>query len=137
MNAMPDRPCKPVVLVVEDHEEYRRLTVLALGRYLEGAVTVLAAAGMTDALAVLEKQPVDVLVSDVMLDDGGAKELLEQAAPHMEKSAGVVLVSNHGPEALGELLSHPRVRGFTAKSEGLAALAKMIRQVLDAGIPSS
>lgn len=118
---------KPVVLLVEDHDEFRALAVLALESYLAGGVHLLAAEGVTEALGILRERSVDLVVSDVLLGDGGARVLLDGAAAWLGAGGKVILLSNHAPEALGGLLEHRGVVAYVSKTQGLSALADVVR----------
>jgi CheY-like chemotaxis protein len=70
---MPERVIK--ILVVEDHGDTSRL----MARLLQGhGHDVRTAAGVTTALAVAEKEPFDLLISDIGLPDGTGLELMRQ-----------------------------------------------------------
>ncbi|MCW5612779.1 MAG: response regulator [Rubrivivax sp.] len=69
----PRRPC--VVLTVDDglrNIEYKRDLLTAAGYEL------LAAGGVTEALDLLARQPVDLVLSDVVMAEGGGHELLRR-----------------------------------------------------------
>lgn len=61
----PDAP-RPTILVVDDYPENCRLLYF----YLRGAYDVLTATSAEEALALLERHPVDLVVMDINLRDG-------------------------------------------------------------------
>ena len=70
---MPERALK--ILVVEDHGDTSRL----MARLLQGhGHEVRLAEGVVSALAVAEKEPIDLLISDIGLADGTGLELMRQ-----------------------------------------------------------
>lgn len=117
----------PLVLLVEDHDEYRSLAVLALEMYLAGQARVAAVAGVSEALQLLATERVELVISDVLLEDGGARAFLDAAAAWLSTGGKVILLSNHEPAALGGLLERPGVVAFASKVDGLAALAELVR----------
>jgi CheY-like chemotaxis protein len=63
------------ILVVDDHGDTLRSMKLLLKRL---GYEVLAADNMTDALRIAEKEPFDILLSDIGLPDGSGLELLRR-----------------------------------------------------------
>jgi CheY-like chemotaxis protein len=70
---MPERTLK--ILVVEDHCDTSRL----MARLLQGhGHDVRTAEGVNSALAMVEQEPIDLLISDIGLPDGTGLELMRQ-----------------------------------------------------------
>ena len=70
---MAQRPLK--ILVVEDHDDTSRI----MARLLQGhGHHVSTARGVNTALAVANKEPFDLLISDIGLPDGTGLELMRQ-----------------------------------------------------------
>ena len=122
------QPPLPVMLVVEDHEVYRRLLVQSLGRFLTNW-RVLEANSIGSALEVLQHADVSVLVCDLTLPDGLATELLDAFPDRAKEKTKVVLLSNHSAEHLNQLALRPDVHGCMCKESGTKELARMIRRV--------
>ncbi|HZJ15122.1 MAG TPA: ATP-binding protein, partial [Chthoniobacteraceae bacterium] len=82
------------LLVVEDHEATANVMVRLLTKrgYL-----VSAASNISEALAVLQKSPIDLLISDVGLPDGSGRDLMEKVR-ETHDLPGIAL-SGYGTEA--------------------------------------
>ena len=116
------------VLLVEDEPAVRSLIRTVLERV---GYTVLQAAGMREALALLEQAetPVDLLLTDVVMPGGSGRELAEQARaahPRME----VIFMSGYTDEAVerhGVLASGTH---FLQKPFTPAQLSRVVGEVL-------
>jgi len=117
----------PTVLLVEDHDGYRRIVQQALECFLPGWL-VCEADGVQAATDVLRKAQASVLVCDLMLPDGTAADLVEQLPALGRGQTKVIVFSNHSEEALAPLRTLPQVHGCLTKEHGLRALAMMIEQ---------
>ena len=117
------------VLAVEDVALLRQVVVRQLG---ELGYRVLEADSATTALAVLEKQPVDVLFTDVIIAGGATGFDLARAARARWPSLRVVFTSGF-PDAR---LANGAPGSFTGKLLGKPFrkddLAKALREALDA-----
>lgn len=122
------QPPLPVMLLVEDHEIYRRLLVQSLGRFLKDW-RVLEADSICSALEALQDTDVSVLVCDLTLPDGLATELLDAFPERVKELTKVVLLSNHSAEHLNQLALRPDVHGCMCKESGARELARMIERV--------
>jgi DNA-binding response OmpR family regulator len=82
------------VLVVESNSAARERVLEALGEFY----TVRFASGAREALAAVEKQPPDLLVTEVDLEDGDGLALCEQlrAHPHGARLPIMVLTGRTG-----------------------------------------
>jgi DNA-binding NtrC family response regulator len=83
-------PREAVILVVDDEPAIRRL----LAKLLRGVGTVRTAASADKGLQILENEPVDLVLSDMMMPDMTGAQLLAQVArrwPDTER----VLMSGH------------------------------------------
>ncbi len=74
----PIAPAQPAqktsrVLLVEDHDDTRRVMTRLLRSF---GHTVLAAASVREAVGILDREPVDVLVSDLSLPDGSGHDIM-------------------------------------------------------------
>jgi CheY-like chemotaxis protein/anti-sigma regulatory factor (Ser/Thr protein kinase) len=88
------------VLVVDDNDDMRGYLV----RLLSPTYAVRAAASGAEALAAIEREMPDVVVSDVMMPDVDGYELLRRlrSAPGLEELPVVLLSARAGPEAAVE-----------------------------------
>ena len=71
IDMLEEKPAASTILLVEDNEELLALMV----RLLHGKYHVLKAANGTEALEILAKQEVDLIVSDVMMPEMDGMEL--------------------------------------------------------------
>ncbi len=88
-SAAPSAPLQPVVvttrprvLIVDDEE----LLLIAYGRILQSVADVFTASSKNDALDILRAEPIDVVLSDLMMPGGGGHELygqIEELYPHL------------------------------------------------------
>ncbi|MDB6152656.1 MAG: hypothetical protein JWL90_1109, partial [Chthoniobacteraceae bacterium] len=82
------------LLVVEDHEATSKVMVRLLTKR---GYFVTAASSINEALLILEKNSIDLLISDVGLPDGSGRELMEKVR-QKQKLPGIAL-SGYGTEA--------------------------------------
>lgn len=119
-----------VILLVEDHDIYRGVLFVALGKYLPD-FEILEAESVASALHVLTTHPVDVLVADMTLPDGSAVDLVEQAGIHVNSGLQVIVFSSHSQADMLPVLTRGDVHGYVSKEEGPKALAKVILETQD------
>lgn len=117
---------RPRVLVVEDEIEIREMT----RDYLQGSgLTVVEAHDVSEALKSLEKEPIELIVSDISLgaDRQGRIRILEKVR---EKELPVVLISGFADfKALIEALNLG-ARFFIEKPFDLEFLTRIVRELL-------
>lgn len=89
MNASK-RDARPVVLVVDDRQNMLRLITKVLRR----EATVLTADGGARAIETLERQPVDVVLSDLKMPDVDGMEVLK-ACRKLQPNAEFILMTAH------------------------------------------
>ena len=101
---VPARP-EPVrrVLLVEDHDAYRKVVALALTRFLP-RVLVMEAGTAEDAAALVIDEAIDCLVSDFSLPDGTAMDLLNRVPASILQGLRVIVFSNHSQSVMEPLL---------------------------------
>ncbi len=118
-----------VVLVVDDDPQLRRLAMLHLGELDYKAI---AAADAAEALMLLEQEPVDLLLTDIVMpgrQDG--VELAKQALWRWPKLK-VVLTSGFAGQNLDQRLApFAAAMRFLAKPYRRLELARVLRQALD------
>lgn len=125
---------RPIILLVEDHDGYRRIVRQALECFLPGW-TLREADCLRSAAEMLRDGGARVLVCDLMLPDGTAADLVDQLPSMKCDETKVIVFSNHSAEALEPLLARPQVHGYLMKERGLRELAVMIEQAANAGGP--
>ena len=113
-----DRTVTATVLVVDDHQSFRRLA----RRLLEtaGFTVVDEAADGASALAAVRARRPDVVLLDVLLPDTTGIELAEVLASDAPAPV-VVLTSSRSAADLGPSLARSSARGFIAKRDLTAA----------------
>lgn len=119
-------PSAPVsVLLVEDQATYREILRAALASRFPKAV-IHAVEGVEEALALLDAEPVDVILTDMSLSDGMATDLIARSRALVSDHLAVVVLSNYTPQQLEPLLSSCEVHAVVAKEQGLAAIAEAV-----------
>ena len=115
------------VLLVEDEEAVRLLASTILDR---AGYHVTAASNPRDAEALFHEQPIDVLVTDVVMPGGTGIELFQRLS--LEKpELRVVYTSGYTDQAIADQVQ-PRARaGFLQKPFTADGLVARIREVLD------
>jgi len=91
---MPDQP--PTILIVDDEPQVLRLVEKMLGGR---RANVLVAAKPAAALAICESQPVDVLISDVVMPEMDGRRLAERVL-ELHPQARVLLISGYYKDTL-------------------------------------
>lgn len=118
--------------MVEDHDSFRGIVCTALRSYLPGW-QVFEAASICDAKAVMKRNTVEVIASDMSLPDGTAKDLVDSLQG--ASSARVIVFSNYSSDDLQPLLSRGVVHAFVPKDRGVKALADSINKVFSISVP--
>ena len=112
------------VLLVEDHSDTRKVLALLLKNL---GFDVTPAGSVKDALAAVERQPFDLLLSDIGLPDGSGTDVMRHVASrHNLKD---IALSGYGQE---EDLRRSREAGFAThltKPVNLQALRDAIRNI--------
>lgn len=93
------------ILVVDDHEDTLRSMTLLLRRL---GYEVLPADNMCDALRIAEKEPFDILLSDIGLPDGSGLELLQRI--RQRRKVPALALSGFG---MDEDIERSREAGFS------------------------
>ena len=126
---------QPRVLVVDDHEDTRQMSVIVLRSQGFDAVTADgAAAGFT---AACSDRP-DVIVTDLAMPDGDGWELVHQlAADARTKDIPVVVVTACATESVVQRAQNEKCAGFFFKPCAPDVLAGALRQVIAARVHSA
>ena len=122
------------ILVVEDEAFVRRIVAEVLR---SKGYDVLEAAHPREALAIVQhhRNPIDLLVSDVIMPEMNGRELYERAAI-IRSDLNVLFMSGYAADAIGENGMLEREIAFITKPFATNALAAKVRQVLDTHTPS-
>jgi DNA-binding NarL/FixJ family response regulator len=123
------KPCKARILVVDDHPLMR--DGLATQICSQPDLEVCGEAeDVEDALAVLERTPVDLAVIDIALKRGSGMELMRQIQARHPQVKMLVL-SAHPESLYGQRCLRAGARGYLSKQQSRQHLIEAIRQVLD------
>jgi CheY-like chemotaxis protein len=119
---------QPKVLVVDDHEDTRAMSVIVLRSQGFNAVAAEgAAAGFAAACASLP----DVIVTDLAMPDGDGWQLVHQLADDARtKDIPVVVLTACATETVRERARHERCAGFFFKPCAPDALAGELRRLI-------
>src|SRR5438093_170583 len=131
--AVRPSPAEPVggtetVLLVEDEDVVRRLARIGLAKR---GYRVLEAANGAEALR--EQRPIEMLITDVVMPGMTGPELARQLASRRPQMK-VLYVSGYPQRAMAQQRALPPGSAFLDKPFTLDALARKVRQMLDASI---
>jgi CheY-like chemotaxis protein len=93
------------LLLVEDHEDTARTLSRLLGR---AGYTVITASSVAQAAAVAQREPIDLLISDLGLPDGNGHEVIRQVRAH--RIVPAIAMSGYG---MDEDVRRSRDAGYT------------------------
>jgi DNA-binding response OmpR family regulator len=127
---LPAEPGAPRVLVVEDHPDLRLLLESTLRR--AGFIVVATSSG-GEALAVLEGQPVDLVVLDLGLPGMDGHELLRRIRAHSELP--VIVVTGHAEQAERVAAFEQGADDYLLKPFSQVELVARVRAVLRRAAP--
>lgn len=119
-------------LLVDDHQMFRE----SLGDYLarESFVDeVFHAESVASAMAVLEAQPIDLVVSDLGFPESSGHELFAWCVEHCPETRVVCLTMHSEVSMLRETVRRG-VSGFVTKNSGYDELLAGVRRVADGGV---
>ena len=125
---------RPIVLLVEDHDGYRRIVRQALECFLPGW-KVCEADCARSAAEMLRRDGAGVLVCDLILPDGTAADLVDQLPGLGCGDTKVIVFSNHSTEAFKPLRARQQVHGCLMKERGLRELASLIEHAAGGRAP--
>jgi len=104
------------LLIVDDSPIIRRVLIRALHMALAGIDRISEAANGVEALAILENDPIDLILTDINMDDMGGIELIShvKASEHL-RDIPIVVISTEGNEnRVAQLLAEGAV-GYIKK----------------------
>ena len=127
MNALRTRLIGVRVLVVDDDEAVRE--TLAQGLAREG-YTVHAAGSVGDAVALLGREPVDLVVTDLVLPGGSGLEVA-RAVKRSHPGTPVVLVTGWPGRVATETLEAHGIDAIVEKPVGLDAIRRTVATLLE------
>jgi putative nucleotidyltransferase with HDIG domain len=114
------------VLVVDDHDDIAQ----AMSRSLSDLFTVFTANSGADALAIIEREEIALIVTDQRMPDLTGVEVLEQAKRIRPAALGLLCSAYFDREALADALNLGTVRGFIHKPWRLEELRQRVSEVI-------
>lgn len=112
------------ILVIEDEEVIRQLC----GRLLEAMGHRLEIVGrLTDGLALIRRDPPDLLITDLRLPDGNGWEAVRELRRIAPGSKIIVVTGSASPEDEGEF---SRLEAYIQKPFDIEDLSATVRKVL-------
>lgn len=125
----------PVVLVVDDHEDTRQMSLIVLRS--QGFSALAAAGGEEGFVCACEQQP-DVIVTDLAMPDGDGWDFVQRlAADPRTENIPVVMVTACGTESVRERAGRERLAAFFFKPCSPDVLAAELRRLVEAREPSA
>lgn len=117
------------VLIVDDEPEYLEIYQSGLQKY-EDRFHVLTALGGEEAIEVLKKENISVLVTDLIMPEVGGLELLAHMTRNYPTTPCIVLTGYDSPE-LREILGRKDILHYITKPIDFNELAKAIIEGID------
>lgn len=119
---------RKTILLVEDHEDTRKITaVMMRARGFE----VVTAASFREALLAAEEESIDFVIADIGLPDGNGYDLMEQLAEQFGVN-GIALTAHGRSEDKARAAQSGFLQHFTKpiSAERLEAMLEIVRGVL-------
>lgn len=124
----------PVVLVVDDHEDTRQMSLLVLQS--QGFTALAAEGGEVGFADACERRP-DVIVTDLAMPDGDGWELVQRlSSDERTKDIPVVMLTACGTEAVRQRARVEGVAAFFFKPCAPDVLADELRRLIAARVRS-
>jgi response regulator RpfG family c-di-GMP phosphodiesterase len=114
------------VLVVDDHDDIAQ----AMSRSLSDLFTIFTANSGVEALAIIEREEIALIVTDQRMPDLTGVEVLEQAKHIRPAALGMLCSAYFDREALADALNLGTVRGFIHKPWRLEELRRRVGEVI-------
>jgi len=118
----------PLVLIVDDDEQIRRLVGLALAQEPYRLTVV---ASPVDALAIMGREPVDVVVSDEKMPVMSGTDFLTRVRQHFPDTIRILFTGHATVEAAIKAINEGGIYRLLTKPCNIADLAVTIRQALE------
>ena len=122
------RPVQHTILVVDDSAMDRRLATGLLEK--EGGYQILIATNGLEALQVLKQQPVDLVLTDMQMDQMDGLELVEAVRADYPLTP-VILMTALGSEEIAVRALEKGAASYVAKRRLQQDLLEIVQQVLD------
>jgi CheY-like chemotaxis protein len=135
MPSAPGGTASPVVLVVDDHEDTRQMSLLVLKS--QGFRALAAQSGASGFANACQQKP-DVIVTDLAMPDGDGWELMQRlSADPRTKDIPVVMLTACATETVRQRAREEGVAAFFFKPCEPDALADELRRLIAARVNSS
>ena len=135
MERTPGADRSPVVLVVDDHEDTRQMSLIVLRS--QGFSAMAAVGGEAGFVCASEQKP-DVIVTDLAMPDGDGWEFVQKlASDPRTKSIPVVMLTACATEAVKTRAQQEGVAAFFFKPCSPDVLAAELRRLVAARMPSA
>jgi CheY-like chemotaxis protein len=122
-------PSRPLVLIVDDHDDTRELYVQSLSGL--GFAAIAAGDGAEAGRRACESHP-DIVVTDLMLRGGDGWQLIQDLRHEARtRNIPIVLLTGHATPSLKERAEREGCAAFLVKPCVPDALATELRQVLE------
>lgn len=125
---IPMRPAQHTVLVVDDSAIDRRLASGLLEK--EGRFQILMATNGKDALLALKQQPIDLVLTDMQMDEMDGLELVEAVRADYPLTP-VILMTALGSEEIAVKALEKGAASYVAKRRLQQDLMEIVQQVID------
>ena len=135
MNRMSGAERSPVVLVVDDHEDTRSMSLIVLRS--QGFSATAAVGGEAGFACACEQKP-DVIVTDLAMPDVDGWEFIHRlSSDPRTKNIPVVMVTACGTESVRQRAREEGVAAFFFKPCSPDVLAAELRRLVSASAPSA
>ena len=135
MNRMPGAERAPVVLVVDDHDDTRQMSLLVLRS--QGFSAMAAVGGEAGFVCACEQRP-DVIVTDLAMPDIDGWDFFQRlSSDPRTKNIPVVMVTACGTESVRQRAQEEGVAAFFFKPCPPDVLAAELRRLISARAPSA
>lgn len=135
MNGTIGGVTQPVVLVVDDHEDTRQMSVIVLRN--QGFTPVAAESGDAAFVRACDTKP-DVIVTDLAMPDGNGWELLQRLSTDARtREIPVVMLTACATDAVRQRAQEEGVDAFFFKPCAPDVLADALRRLIDARVRPS
>lgn len=138
MDELQRRPYNARILVVEDEHFMRDLVIQALNSV--GFSEILEAENGRNALALLEKEEVDILMTDIEMKQVNGFDLVRavrMGRTHLPRETPAIFLTGLSDISTVSSASQLGVQGFLVKPVSASQLHDKIREVLDAEVEVS
>ncbi|HEX5689375.1 MAG TPA: response regulator, partial [Roseiflexaceae bacterium] len=126
LEAHGTHPAQPTILLVDDEEP----TLETLNRALSDLFSITTATSCEQALDILARKEIAVIITDQRMPGLSGVQLLERARHIQPETLGILCSAYPDVSALSEALNLGTVRGFIAKPWRAAELRRRVSEVV-------